>query len=559
MRHEILTRYYPYTNEEDYMIVELVNLVDSILQDSPELRELKGAKDLCLNIISDYLTHISKRHLLSFPHKSKDAIKLKLGGILTNDGAKKEFNNKVLAILKEEMELMRQDVIATKNSNLVVVLENIDINHVDRQLYLSLLHEITTNAVEEYSSFFTEYMIRDIITLLCKQRIEYKIKIVDRLIEIRDTILSLMELHHCPDVQSLTREIDVENPFESLTNEHLFNSYLQMISSFYAIDEIRMKQRDGVVDLKPALNTTRMYKYLYDSVVMNHVINYKHTGEPLSDIFENPEGWDKDYVKSIFICIDKMLSERHPLQMRNNIFQLSFHLINSLEFHDDFEQKQDFDKQFDGIAEDTKIDDNNIDPDFEASSDEGDSDEEHLNRVSSFDLEIDYSMKSFDQEVNFVTYFNELSDVLSALVDLTFIKLYCPFSNPDSIVYILKETLEVLSNIEEIEDLDYKLISHNPSTQKKISLIISALKNVQFDNTQQVKSLKIDDINSPSPGILFSKIVEKDNFNFHPIYAISERKFLYKHFDEELMGKIISKFEESVNKSNKKGKHVPDP
>lgn len=150
-----------------------------------------------------------------------------------------------------------------------------------------------------------------------------QLRLTHRLIEMRDTIVTLMEMHHFTSYQNLLNHSDVNkhrfrdtNLYMTIENETLFDCYLEMIQQMYAIDEARSISASDNFDMSRSKFLFCLYKYLYDPVLMNYV-EYMDKQEDKSNL-----KWDPEFIKYVFVQVDDKLCNKYLFNLRNQIFMI---------------------------------------------------------------------------------------------------------------------------------------------------------------------------------------------------------------------------------------------
>lgn len=128
--------------------------------------------------------------------------------------------------------------------------------------------------VRDFNSNFTELFIKDCgYSLLSMHKHKSKFHITDKLIETRDSIVNLMEIHHnTSNANLLNSEYRGDNLYKTISNPELLDAYLEMISTIFAIDEVRKKRSQNQFSAFAAINDYRIYKFMYDPIVMQHIL-----------------------------------------------------------------------------------------------------------------------------------------------------------------------------------------------------------------------------------------------------------------------------------------------
>ena len=91
------------------------------------------------------------------------------------------------------------------------------------------------------------------------------VTIQEMLIELRDSILGLMDMHRRADSTS-------QNPiYLSAYNPHLIDAYLEMISVVFAVDEVRANPDTFFPIMRNAISDFNMHKFLFDPIVLKHI------------------------------------------------------------------------------------------------------------------------------------------------------------------------------------------------------------------------------------------------------------------------------------------------
>ena len=517
-KHEILNLYKKYHNVEENMMVQLVNLVDRMLIEFPEFLDKKGSDKFLTTLTEDYLNHLSDQHLLAYPHKVNGSVDVNLKSILNSDTKKKNFNDRIVKIIQTECESMETQVTLPKYSNLVIALQDIDIRHVDTSEYLKVLTQVTNAACISYKNDFTLNVIKDISVQLSFSKNLHSVKTNDRLIEIRDTILALMEMHHCPDIACLLNtHQNPENPFNTLANPILFRSYLEFVSTYFAIDAIRIKGDDKFFDSQNEINIFQIYRYLYDPKVVNYVLFDTGELEYESIFHSTKKGWSRDYVKYILSEIDKEISQRVIFKIRNSLFLKVSRLFKMLNLNNKVQSEVQMSEAFQ-----TEIE--MLDKDLEDL--EGllsdDSDQEQTMIIENTNEEYDPSKDTFEgteHKLFIKGNYKSIQNDLDHLLDLVNIQINSPYTNGITGLCILKDVLEVLSKVDEVQDLDYKLLMSSNSTYQKFESICFNLDKLKLNNSEAVESLDIAGSKKISPKIDFEAIISDVCMDFNPVLA----------------------------------------
>ena len=326
----------PFSGKTENLMLEIVNLLDYGFIKFPHLKTSTELDDSLKALISDYLKYLSKTNLLAFPELQSEQANIKLEGILSNDFMRFQYNNDLLNILKDSAEAMELGVIKNVPSNLVLALKGINPNECNKKSYLLLLKQITNMTVKDFNGLFTELFIKDCgYSLLNLHKLKSKYYITDRLVEIRDAIVDLMDMHHnTSNVNLLNSKYEGDNLYQSIENPELVDAYLEMISSIFAIDEVRKKKNHNAFNAYAALNDYKIYKFLYDPVVMKHILDGSQIeGGKTSRFHDSPKGWNSDYCKYIFTEIDRRFHEEHLISLRNNIFMSITNLYNNFDLN----------------------------------------------------------------------------------------------------------------------------------------------------------------------------------------------------------------------------------
>jgi len=134
------------------------------------------------------------------------------------------------------------------------------------------------------------------------------IDLIHKCIEIRDTILKLMEMHFWTSNDNIL-DLNSQDPniYNTIENKDLFDAYLEMITVIFSIEEIREKthasysETDNVISpIKEAVNRFRTYRFLYDPMLLNYINNHTHQlSKEFHRFFMQPKGWNSNYIKFI--------------------------------------------------------------------------------------------------------------------------------------------------------------------------------------------------------------------------------------------------------------------
>lgn len=233
-----------FQNCDEDITLEFVNVIDNCLHQFPTLKNKVNLEKVIPEILKDYLKYIDRAQLIITGPDTTEHMNFKLKGLLYNDFLRYHFNSEIIAMLSSQLSLMQEAVIKAKPSSLILCLKYIDPKQCDSKAYLNLLRDVTEMAVREFEAIYPDIFVKNYtLHLVGFKTYQEKAYVTDRLIEIKDNILNLMEMHHN---DSLTNQLDPiyegENIYQTITNEPLFDAYMQMIMLIYSTQEINGKK-----------------------------------------------------------------------------------------------------------------------------------------------------------------------------------------------------------------------------------------------------------------------------------------------------------------------------
>jgi len=100
-----------------------------------------------------------------------------------------------------------------------------------------------------------------------------EIYIVDKLIQQRDSLLTLMEIHHNGNVSNLINKTKTNNIYQTLINKKLFKAYCELITTHYTLAELNHTGTFDWKDTDASFNSYKIYKYLFNPVIMEFIIS----------------------------------------------------------------------------------------------------------------------------------------------------------------------------------------------------------------------------------------------------------------------------------------------
>lgn len=317
--------------------------------------------------------------------------------------------------------------------------------------------------VAEYDNYFNDLAFKDsVLTLTHYRGYGSKIYFVNRMVEIRDSILALMEMHQNCDCQLAGESV--------LFNKSLFDAYLNMITILYSLEESQAVDEGYWFNSLRVVNQYKTYKYLHNPEMIKYVTkkgNKQETSENIKEAFNVT--WNPNYLMYIFFSNESKFGSEYLFKLRNRIFYSINNVYKRIDNHKISSNiillKKSFEEELEGFDLDV--------PDFQKKNDGVNLDQNNIENKQLHDKNIESkdSLTNEDADTqkeeteNKPDYFRNrvMKNALLRLhldFDLFFDfvnrRLKCNMTNNAEVVGVLHDILKITSKLKEIPGIDLK-------------------------------------------------------------------------------------------------------
>ena len=465
-RTNYLRMYDKFDNDYINLNLEFINVIDYCFKNLPEVAENPITDLMKQKILSDYLNYLENSHILAFHNSHSENVLVNLKGLIQDTSMLAKFNNNILGILNKEIEWMKEGILKYKPSNLVLILREINPNHWDKKLYLQILNEVTSMVVSDFDKNFNDFAFKDsVLTLTHFRGYAAKIYFINKMVEIRDSILVLMDMHQNSDWSFAGSNV--------LFNKSLFDSYLNMITILHSLEESHSFDDGNWFNSLKTMNYYRLYKYLYHPELIKYILKKSEiTEEVEKDYKEIPSVvWNKEYIMYIFFQNELKFKNEYLIRLRNRIFYSIENLYRRVDLQKASLKIDKLKKSFEDELENFDMDISDFNTNENSENNKSiDSIDTKKNLVSkAIDIETESSSRNkFDSKSELEMKSRHFKDrnlrktLLRAHIDIDIFfdlvnrKLSCHMINNSEVINALSDVLKLLAKLEEFPGMDIK-------------------------------------------------------------------------------------------------------
>ena len=164
----------------------------------------------------------------------------------------------------------------------------------------------------------------------------------EKVVEMRDSLLKLMEMHHWQN--HLTNDSGPLSEFSSLENLNLADAYLEFVSVFFSVFEAnefkvwrrRLPIRESKIgtykndSMSANIGHYRAFKFLYDPRIWNLVsdrIAQSNLPPSSSPVFQQRFRWNSQYVKYVITHMEAYFSPRLITKVKEHAVEIARRIV----------------------------------------------------------------------------------------------------------------------------------------------------------------------------------------------------------------------------------------
>mmetsp|Transcript_26412 Transcript_26412/g.30534 ORF Transcript_26412/g.30534 Transcript_26412/m.30534 type:complete len:317 (+) Transcript_26412:1495-2445(+) len=214
-------------------------------------------------------------------------------------------------------------------------------------MFIFTLNELSTEIISGFNSGFCHTAVKNLIlSLIYKGGYPNNIYVISRIIEMRDSILMLMEMYSNPENKVSGSDL--------IFNKELVSAYFDLVSIMFVHEEAHPPNESMWFSSMKVNNDFKLYKYLYNNRILKHA--FESSKQDVEQGYSKGN-WNSQFVKYMFFTNESRFSHEHVVKLRNKIFVAINNMYKCLESQDDSHKLLELKQAFEAEIEKLDLDD----------------------------------------------------------------------------------------------------------------------------------------------------------------------------------------------------------